>query len=44
MVKEQEKSDGSLRPANSPKDSYHDLVFEEEINEFINLTKAAYDA
>lgn len=33
----------NLRPENSPKDSYHDKVFENEINESINLTKAAYE-
>ena len=26
-----------------PKDSYHDKVFEEEINNLINITKEQYD-
>ena len=33
-----------LRPADSPKDSYHDLVFENEINQWIVQTKAEYEA
>ncbi|KAG8986294.1 cytosolic leucyl tRNA synthetase [Tulasnella sp. 427] len=36
-------SKANLRPEDSPKDSYHDKVFENEINELINLTKAAYE-
>jgi len=32
-----------LRPADSPKDSYHDKVFENEINDLIAQTKAHYE-
>ena len=27
-----------------PKDSYHDKIFEHEVNELINVTQSHYDA
>ncbi|KAG8939085.1 cytosolic leucyl tRNA synthetase [Tulasnella sp. 419] len=38
------KEPKSLRPADSPKDSAYDRIFENEINDLINQTKAAYEA
>ncbi|KAG9013714.1 cytosolic leucyl tRNA synthetase [Tulasnella sp. JGI-2019a] len=35
-------SRSNLRAEDSPKDSYHDRVFEQEINQLINQTKTAY--
>ncbi|KAG8908800.1 cytosolic leucyl tRNA synthetase [Tulasnella sp. 403] len=40
----EDESRANLRPADSPKDSYHDCVFENEINELINITKTNYEA
>jgi len=42
MLAEVANPQSNLR--HGPKDSYHDLAFEEEINELINVTKSHYEA
>lgn len=38
------KGDAKAKLRSSSEKNYHDIVFEEEINELINVTKSHYEA